>query len=64
MVHTLVDWLRWSTMGVSQNPSRQVQLETRDDPGREELLLGHWFLIPVQHHQPASHTVQRVLFTP
>ena len=55
VVHTLVDWLSWSKMGVLRKPSRQTHSEILDEPGFEELFAGQLFLIPVQHHDPALH---------
>jgi hypothetical protein len=64
MVHTLVDWLSLSVMGVSRKPSRHLQSEMREVPGLEELLAGHPFFMPVQHQKPAVHSTQGLLYTP
>jgi hypothetical protein len=64
MVHTLVDWLSLSMIGVLAKPSRQTHSEILEEPGFEELFAGQLFLIPVQHHDPALHKTQGLLFTP
>ena len=64
MVHTLVDSLSLSLMGVSRKPSRHLQSEILEVPGLEELLAGQLFIIPVQHQEPARHSTQGLLYTP
>ena len=54
-VQTLVDWLALSTTTRSWKPSRQIQSVARDEPAADILFAEHWFLIPVQHHEPGSH---------
>ena len=45
-------------------PTLHVQLLMCVDRGGDIVLFGHWFAMPVQHHCPASHTLQAVLLTP